>query len=353
MAFPLIILGAGASYDYMDKSNFVESHYSDNNLDKFQPPLTNFLFDTVRFYELIEEYKPYISDLASYINTKISGGNTSFEQCLTDIKTKKTKINPETFEQLVALRFYIADLMFMVSDKYYKVVNNYANLIQLIKNNGGNACFVNFNYDLLLEKTLNLDKEKNINKYIGEKINVIKIHGSCNWFYHRIVKSWGDTKSCYDLALVAAQDIIENEEFGDDIVVLDSKKCKGIYSEEYDPISKITYLPAVALPLDNKDNFICPKSHIESLKNKIDLVDRIIIIGWRAADQFLIELLQERLKGKNTPIAIVSGKNSKDEIMRNLGNLAGNVKIINQEGFTNFMKSGKCETFLEDEIYEI
>jgi len=309
MSFPLIIVGAGASYDFMDKSKFPESKVFQNKLDQYQPPLTNSLFNTENFLDIIDEYQPHISALASYINNKIAGGKYSFEDCLTDIKNNKIKSNPDLYNQLVSLKFYLAELMFQVSENYFKSVNNYVDLIQQIKNNGGNACFVSYNYDLLLEKSLNFDKLENTNRYIGNPIDLIKIHGSCNWFYRRRVNSWGESKSCYDLALAAAQNIVENEDYGKEIVILNSKKCKNMYSEEYDPMSCITYLPALALPINNKDNYVCPESHIDSLKNRIDFADRIIIIGWRAADSFLIDLLNDKIKNKLIPIAIVCGKN--------------------------------------------
>ena len=57
-------------------------------------------------------------------------------------------------------------------------------LISEIKRHANSqACFVNFNYDLLLEKNIfNIEKMDDIDDYINGRMKVIKIHGASNWF---------------------------------------------------------------------------------------------------------------------------------------------------------------------------
>lgn len=345
MGFPLIILGAGAAYDCIDKSQYIEHTYKDNDLDKFQPPLANQIFDTTRFYNLIEQYKE-IGELVSYINNKISSSNISFEECLTDIKNNKAKTNPDRLKEIVTLRFYLSDLFSTISDKYYKIVNNYNDLIGQIKDSGGDSLFINFNYDLILEKTMGFDFN-NIDNYITGHMPIIKIHGACNWYYRRLVNGF-ETRSAFDFSILASQWLIENEASlkTNEIIIINENNSKNIQSDEYDPIKKVTYLPALAVPLNDKYNYVCPQNHIKYLEDTIKFVDRIIIIGWKAGDQFLVDFLNEKFKDKNIPIAIIGGQRVKEEVLTNIKNLGNNIKIIDNLGFSHFMKSQKCEEFL-------
>src|SRR5205823_9977424 len=56
------------------------------------------------------------------------------------------------------------------------------------------------------------------------------------------------------------------------------------------PIS-LAWLPAIAVPLETKQSYECPPNHLEAMREWLPQVDRILIIGWRAAERhFLLEL---------------------------------------------------------------
>lgn len=341
MAYPLIILGAGASFDSQSNTDFSDRHI----LDHWHPPLTNNIFDTRRFYEILNKYEPYVSHLAAYVSSKLKGGKLSFEDILTDLRINKTSSNPDLIQQLVALRFYIVDLFMAVSTNYFRSVNNYQTLIQIINGTGRKACIVNFNYDLLFEKAFFTKLPTQVEEYTKQDIKVIKLHGACNWYFWRKINGL-DPKSSYDFALLGAQYVLDSESTKYPIVIKNVKTSKNLPSEGSDPLTKFTYLPAVALPLHSKLDYVCPEEHVAAMKSAIDGVDRIVIIGWKAGDPYLVQLLKDLLKDKEIPIAVVCGKNSKDIIVRNLGDLAKNVQVINQDGFSSFLNSDKCEEFL-------
>jgi len=344
MTYPLIILGAGASYDCIDISQFAEGQYASSELHKFKPPLANELFDTRRFYEVLNVY-PEVSSLAAYLNNRLRNGQKSFEECLTDVRNNKVQSNPERAKQIIALSYYLADLFNTITVNSYRSVNNYVDLIQQIQDKGGNVCFVNFNYDLILEKSLNFKNEK-INEYITGTIKVIKMHGAYNWFYTRRIEDYDVTsKSCYELSINNADYWLSNDKKAP-IIIKDVKVTKHLHTQRPDGFSSTTFNPAIAIPVQNKNNYICPEEHIVHLHRAVSLADRILIIGWRANDPYLVELLIEKLKDKSVAIAIVGGKKAKDEILPNLGVLASKVTMIDQDGFTNFMVNGGCEKFL-------
>lgn len=350
MGYPLIILGAGASFDCQDNSTFGDAHI----LNDWHPPLTNSIFDTKRFYDILKRYQPQVTNLASYINNRLKGGKLTFEEILTDLRKNKTNSNSDLIQQLVALRFYLADLFYAISDKYYRMVNNYQTLIQLINGSGRQACIVNFNYDLLFEKAFFQSMPKSVNNYIKDEIKIIKLHGACNWFYDRKINGW-EPKSSYEFAMVGAQYILGNEEAIYPIIIKDVENSHDLPSvNNNDPTTKNTYLPAIALPLESKVSYVCPDDHVDALKQCIAKADRIVMIGWKAGDPYLVDLLNSELKENALPIAIACGANSKDTILEKLGtSLNKQVKIIDEGGFSSFLNSDRCEEFLNLETSKL
>lgn len=342
--YPLIILGAGASFDFIDNPRHHPVGFRDTDLDKYRPPLTNNLFDTTRFYNFLEKY-PDVSNLASSINNQISGNKRGFEECLTEIKNTKTKLNQERYRQLIALRFYLADLFFNISIRYFKTVNNYADLLQQVKDLGGKACFVNFNYDLLLEKSVTTKEFKFVDDYLSGDIKIIKIHGACNWFYERKTVSSDPDKTSYEYSLLDAKDIVKSEAKYE-IVIQNVSTAKDLSTREVGSKHRMTYLPAIALPVQNKNNFVCRDEHMTILERSLNDINKILIIGWRGEDPFLIDLLTRSFAEIDVPIAIVGGKDVEDTL-RNFGEgLRTKVKRLAKGGFTAFMTSGGCDSFL-------
>lgn len=343
MSYPLIILGAGASFDSQPNTDFHDS----GTLDDWHPPLTDNLFDTKRFYEILKKYEPQVSNLATYVINKLKGRKLSFEDILADLRSNKTSVNPDIIQQLVALRFYLADLFVAVSKNYYRTVNNYQTLIQIINGAGRKACIVTFNYDLLLEQAFFTKPPTDVSEYINHDIKIIKLHGACNWYFRRRINGW-EPKTSYEFALLGAGYILEGSDAKYPIVIKNIESSKNLASENGgDPMTKFTYLPALALPLHSK-NYVCPEEHVDVLKSAVDGIDRVIIIGWKAGDTFLTQLLIDRLKDKKIPMAIVCGKKSKEILLDNLGVLVENIKLINQDGFSSFLNNGECENFLNN-----
>lgn len=62
MAYPLIILGAGASMDYLRADDHIERR--NHNYSTYKAPLMNQLFDDSRFHEILARHSR-IDSLAS------------------------------------------------------------------------------------------------------------------------------------------------------------------------------------------------------------------------------------------------------------------------------------------------
>lgn len=356
MAYPLIILGAGASYDYLEKDGLPFDFLS--RFKQYRAPLVNSLFDETRFSDITGRHPDVISLASEALNT-MSRADADFEGFLTKLKNELAVSNKQIYSQLVSLIFYLSDLFHVISNEYYFRTNHYKDLLQKIDHYcNSEACFVNFNYDLLLERALEEHPRasfswKSIDSYISNQVQVIKIHGACNWRYNpRVISSKNEFASAESYFINNAE-ITINKGGEAEIFPFCKELSENSYSPEFNEgLNNWTIsLPALALPLKEKGNYICPDSHIKSLEQALSSVDRVIIIGWSAGDSFLIELLNKALSDRKLPIAVVGGKSTKDKVLPRLGeSLAKKVEFIGQDGFSDFMRSGKCEEFLSKQL---
>lgn len=355
MTYPLIILGAGASMDYLRADDHIERR--NNNYSMYRAPLMNQLFDDTRFYEILDRHHK-LGSFATTVMNAMSRSNANFEDYLTNARDNLATNNPEILSQLVSLIFYLADLFTEISNKYYYPRNNYRDLLQSIDNYcNGQACIVNFNYDLLLEKSLTdhlggrFDIRK-VSDYVNTKVKIIKIHGACNWRYNPYtIQSKEITAN--DFFIPFSKDIILSST-KDHIFPL-AEDLSGVnFNPEYNKSLETwtVKLPALALPLKSKpNNYVCEESHITMLKECIKRTDRILIIGWRGTDTFLFSLLKDGLEDRHVKTIVVT-KNSPPESViayyrNNILQLEIDSKDVYQEGFSEFMKTNIYGQFLQ------
>jgi len=62
----------------------------------------------------------------------------------------------------------------------------------------------------------------------------------------------------------------------------------------YGTFGKTVY-PAIAIPVESKEVFECPAEHLAALTKALPEIDRMIVIGWRAAEEHFLKLLREHL----------------------------------------------------------
>jgi len=359
-AYPLIILGAGASYDSLEDHNQF-SAAKQAELKNWKPPLTNDLFDRARFDHILDKYPEarYVDGEASY---RIKPDH-SLEDLLTDILKNKAPSHPEWYQRLMSFRLYLQELFAEITSKYFDKRNNYYRLISEIETHtAGRACFVNFNYDLLLERNIsNIGSTTDVDEYMNGSIKVLKIHGAYNWF--RVIgrghKTDGDFKSGKAQLIYLAKNIFQAEDGDSKIEVQLPRptiRNEGPDWELYEdahggfPDEVKYYIPDIALPIHKKRDFVCPKEHVERFKKHFQSIDRVIIIGWKAADEFLLSILKECLG--NRPIIVVS-HNSSDEIAKRLKDEYGFRAVPIQQGFSDFLKSGNCAKVLSAENMDV
>jgi hypothetical protein len=112
--------------------------------------------------------------------------------------------------------------------------------------------------------------------------------------------------------------------------------------------------PAIAIPVQKKDEFVCPQTHVKSLADAIPSVTKIITVGWRASEDKFLGMLKSPLTGlkKDVDLMVVSGSAAgAKETVNNLGmNIATERKrCLLEGGFTGLINQiGLLDHFLRD-----
>jgi hypothetical protein len=362
MSYPLFIFGAGASHDSLTELNKLGVK-KEMELKKWQPPLTNEIFDRSRFEDVLNKHQEarYVDGEAA---RRIKTGY-SLEDLLTDILKKKAPNYPEWYGYLMSFRLYLQELFREITQNYFDKRSNYCGLLSEIQDHSNNcAWIVNFNYDLLLERQVfDVYGMSDVDDYVNGSIKVIKIHGACNWFrvLGRGQTTDVDFKTGKDYLIQNAQKIFLGEADPQTQTVLPRPIIKNVTSdwEFFEPVefwpfpdTVKYYVPDIALPLHEKRDFVCPNEHIQKLEKQLPTIDRVIIIGWKAADEFLLNTISSELKGRNVPVFVVSGKSS-GGIAKRVSDKYGLRCISLGQTFTDFLKTGNCAKILSSKNLDV
>ena len=321
----LVIFGAGASYDYSEFSA--------------PCPLTNELVNSNRMDQnLLLKYKD-CGDLFTEIRPNIIQKRISFENALRELKEKFGNQKHRKI-QFAALAYYLKDF-FKNASGHTSTINNYANLINKLKDhNSGTATIATFNYDSLFETALRTGFNS-MRDYISGAIKLIKIHGSHDWSYIQdkrnfLLLSDSDNLISYDI-------IRENP----DVLEKLKEEFEPVHDTEISDFSGFRF-PAIAIPLTNKHNFICPLNHTQTLQNAINTVDKILIIGWAARDQNLIRLIKEGIRKNISTLIVAGSKEGALETSRNLNEISQLKCALSDKTFSDSLSDGEIDNFLSN-----
>lgn len=356
MAYPLIIFGAGASFDSLKTLRHVGADR--NELDTWCPPLTRDIFDVSRFSKIIEKYEDIKPLASTIINIAEEDSTFDFETYLTE---QETQFPNKCYPQIIALRYYLAELLSKVSFHFYRHTNNHRHLLDQIEKRVGKAIVVNFNYDTLFEKNIrNIANSREIDSYITGDIKVIKIHGAHNWLFNP--QSDFTKSSAYDYFVSSGQTLHREYNQKDKVHPVTIKdfdypnedfnleRYREHKENGYPGGTWLYYLPAVAIPIASKADFVCPSSHIKALTDALTDIDRILVIGWRAQDEHLLKLLKDHLKPKIKLTIVSSSEANAQKFSQNFKDIQQidpkDVTISKSEGYTRYMIHREFENFL-------
>lgn len=333
-------MGAGASTDFIHHDNQVVS-------DDLIPPLANDLFNK-RFESIISQFKE-MRPLPGNIATALRQG-ISLEAYLQDVK-KIAATNEDRQRQLIALEFYLQKLFYEISLRFgSQSGNNYDSLVGYINDYihtyKEKVHVVSFNYDTLFEQSLPSKYSfKQAMDYLNNDISIYKVHGSWNWKYILPdLTGWiREAGGSYPYMMESPWSLTHQpkEYFeGRDLIITDSLSYNDTYGDR-----EYYYCPAIAVPLPGKDSFICPPSHVQMLQTALGMTDNILIIGWKAGDQALIEMIKQFV---NIPAKItIASRNSGsaiEDVLSGKGNLTF---TTTQHTLSTFLGSKECLSFFK------
>ncbi len=337
----MVIFGAGASWDSYER-------LPPPNVNEYRLPLAKGLFDS-RFgdeYRLFPKCGPLIQ--------RLQRPNINVESVLETFQSE-ANLYPHRRTQLTSVRYY---LNYMLSrcqsgwtDSVTKGVTNYQTMLDQIavqRVAGEKVCLVTFNYDTLLEEAITdaLDGVplNTISDYVASDYKVIKLHGSINWAHP--IRNFKAQRS-------SSQDLISD--------IIASAGALDVDSGSYETVSKDPFqrsplrplYPALAIPVQNKQEYECPREHRSVLEQCLPQVTKLLIIGWRANENLFLDTLDREAVPKKARIMVVSGsEKGADEVigrmMARWGVTGINTDIVPAtEGFSNFIFSSEWENFLK------
>ncbi len=68
-----------------------------------------------------------------------------------------------------------------------------------------------------------------------------------------------------------------------------------------------TLYPAIAIPVQSKEQYECPESHFQTLKRFLPDVTKILIIGWQGAEKHFLQDLKDGLSKNEPQVMVVCG----------------------------------------------
>lgn len=343
----LVILGAGASHDSLANSSAVNV-----------PPLTDGLVtDNALTKEILSKYGP-ARPIYDYLNRRLrvtndKSGAQSLEVALSEYRSRASH-DPEVSKQLTAFRFYLRDLLYATAEEVQEArggVSNYLTLttecINWAKLTGRSVCFVNFNYDPLLEWALASFTDFNPvgwGSYTkGPTYYVVKPHGSVLWHWvaeHiQVANGYAEAKRA-----IEAGELTENDPHRL------TASTRPIFSAPLgDGLSHRAVYPALALPIDGGKSFAWPGAQDELFTvdnpngtNKSfsrGAFGRVLTIGWRGSEPHFIQRLIPLVTDDALFWFVTYGTDSGTETESNMAALLRprSMSYVFEAGFSSFL----------------
>lgn len=352
----LVICGAGASFDSVPA--IPPPPPGKPTPEEYRPPLARELFELrPMFIQTLAQY-PECRAIIPFLR-KPKG--TTLEGELQRLQEEAESF-PKIKSQLAAVRYYLQQMLFRCEHGWNQSsmgITNYRSLLHIIEQwrqvHGESVCFVTFNYDTLIEEALSeVDlRIKSISDYISGHSHyaLIKLHGSVTWSREVVAPRDFRTDRGAD---AVRQELISRAadlRFGERYIY-HAPFATGIYSDPtaHPPEIKIVY-PAIAIPIERKIKFECPKEHIEVLCSRLPKVKRVLIIGWRGMEESFLALMKDHLQAPLEVMVVEATNESAKEVERQLNPLiesrtAGGIQSV-VGGFTQFIENRNVVGFLE------
>jgi len=344
----MVIFGAGASYDSMPShpaSPRTSAHH-----EELRPPLASQLFENrAQFAAALKEFP----DCHAIIPWLRNPQGVTLEAALQQFQDGANSY-PARYSQLAAVRYYLQQMLYRCGEGWKHLamgITNYKSLLDMVEewrqSRDESVCLVTFNYDTLLEDALpSIGFTINgIGDYVAAhpRYILVKLHGSVTWsrevdFPTDFRLQGGPQSVRQELIRRAAEVKVSNR------YIHENPYTIGLHD------GKVVF-PAIAIPVETKSQFECPDEHIDILRSKLPKVRKVLIVGWRAAEQHFLKLLSEHLCGP-LEVVVVEGSNAgartvESQLQPIIGErVNGGIQSVSG-GFTGFVVGRRAIPFLE------
>jgi len=338
----MVIFGAGASYDSVaSRRPGAFDHES-------RLPLANQLFGDRPLFARVLTHFPAVQPLISRL--RYLGKEQSLERELQAIRAEADTYAERT-RQLVAVRYYLHMLIHECEQSWASVINgaggetNYRTLLDEIAYCSPHDVvhLVTFNYDRLIEAalpTVNV-RIQNLDDYVKGRFQLIKLHGSTNW--SRAVKTPLKTAGVNGMDVI--QQVIDARTLNvsNEFMFFD-QHVTGVHGET--PL-----FPALAIPFEEKLDFECPSNHMDALRGSLGLIDKILVIGWRATEQPFLQMLRKGLPGPVRCLVVTEDCTRSQETIDRMkaAGIAGDFNAVGG-GFSELVLLHLARDFLRGEV---
>jgi hypothetical protein len=335
----LVIFGAGASYD--SKSSFTPAEFPRRSLE-YRPPLANELFLKINQFRNHINTFPQCRPLVTYLEPHGETG-VSIEEELGRMQSEAER-DPERLRQLAAVRYYLRNLIQECQQQWTGFAggtSNYHTLWDQLRR-ATPVLAVTFNYDTLFEDALAGTKIffRQMSDYINisSVCSLIKPHGSINWetLVGRVdVPSTGSTPYNENYLI-------------DHAASLESTKLYRLVGDHTGDGPGRAWWPALAIPTVSKSTFTCPGDYLGAFRGLAPQVTKILIVGWRAAEQHFLKELADGVRTRVGVHVVCENETAANEVIARLktAGIQGDFKA-DPSGFTGFVRSRRVEAFLD------
>ena len=339
----MVVFGAGASYDSFPSRPLAE--WPPGRLH-YRLPLADELFDDrdlfnkwIATFTRCQPVIPYLREVPEA---------SSVERELEKLRAEAQTYS-ERHRQLAAVRFYLQSILWECEDTLKKdpstAVTSYKTLLDQIQSSrrkNEQVCLVTFNYDTMLEDALPMVgiKIDGLPDYIASNdYKIIKLHGSINWA-HPVETPVENVNGRSNTDI--ANELIER--------VAKLKISPSFLMVNTYPSSKLHRMPlfpALAIPVETKQDYECPPEHLEALRTCIPEVTKILVIGWRATESNFLRLLSDNLRKEVHVMTVAGDQNRAVESNRRLQEAGIKGKFFTRDaGFSDFVVHREADGFL-------
>lgn len=366
----LVVLGAGASFDaipdsFSDDTTVRSEGLEEHRLFDVRPPLANDLARARPLQNEILAKWEGARPVVEFLRSHLAGGTPdeqalSLEGALSKYEADGARVS-EHFTHLHAFRFYLRDLLWATGDymnsPQLTVVTNHDALLRLLHNwatedDNRRVCIASFNYDLILERAagarLGFEFTSPDTYLRHPTIKIVKPHGSVQWAWR--VRSEKKLPRTDPYAYGSKSISFARTEGVDDSTIVTVPFAA--HKWRYDRGLQEGLIPALALPIANKSEFVWPEVHKEYLYSLVrDTVTRVLTIGWRGLEPLFLTLINGIAAGSDTRVQIVTGGPEGDRDARAIEERIRAVVQIGQsnrvpDGFTGFLANSSSAEWL-------